>query len=250
MPPSGYEPFLRAICESPEEDAPRLVYADWLEEQGGAENVARAEFIRIQIERAKLRAEGADDIYSFQRNSELNSRFGDHWRDDELPRISHVNWQRFWRGFVSGADINTGGTFVRHAEAIFNATPIQFLLIAGLNPDTSEVFAASPLLLRLQGLTISDHQFRIGIGWQAILNSPSLENLRLLTIRGPIRGPLIPGPQRHIIDLQTADLLANAPLLRLESLNIEDFVSPDPAAILRERFGHRVRWYGGWDGGR
>lgn len=34
-----------AILESPEDDAPRLVYSDWLEEQGEAE---RAEFIRVQ----------------------------------------------------------------------------------------------------------------------------------------------------------------------------------------------------------
>ena len=39
--------FIRAICESPGYDLPRLVYADYLEETGRAE---RAEFIRLQIE--------------------------------------------------------------------------------------------------------------------------------------------------------------------------------------------------------
>jgi uncharacterized protein (TIGR02996 family) len=41
--------FLRAIIEHPGDDGPRLVYADWLDEQGQA---ARAEFIRIQCELA------------------------------------------------------------------------------------------------------------------------------------------------------------------------------------------------------
>src|SRR5206468_3722921 len=36
--------FLRAICERPDEDGPRLVYADWLEERGDP----RGEFIRVQ----------------------------------------------------------------------------------------------------------------------------------------------------------------------------------------------------------
>ena len=39
--------LLAAIHAAPEDDAPRLVYADWLEEHG---EVERAEFIRIQIE--------------------------------------------------------------------------------------------------------------------------------------------------------------------------------------------------------
>ena len=40
---SDNEAFVRAIAEHPDDDAPRLVYADWLEEHGQPE---RAEFIR------------------------------------------------------------------------------------------------------------------------------------------------------------------------------------------------------------
>jgi uncharacterized protein (TIGR02996 family) len=39
------------VIESPEDDGPRLVYADWLDEQGEHD---RAEFIRLQIELARL----------------------------------------------------------------------------------------------------------------------------------------------------------------------------------------------------
>lgn len=98
-------PFLRAICERPDDDAPRLVFADWLEENGGTVecdwcrgtgedrppepvvvgNVRyvytgplgpcpkcrgartlpdgsreRAEFVRLQIELARLEAKRAD----------------------------------------------------------------------------------------------------------------------------------------------------------------------------------------------
>ena len=37
--------LLRAVLAQPEDEAVRLVYADWLEEQGDP----RAEFIRLQI---------------------------------------------------------------------------------------------------------------------------------------------------------------------------------------------------------
>lgn len=45
--------FLRAICENPEDDLPRLVFADWLEEHGETE---QAEMIRRMI------ATGEEDV--------------------------------------------------------------------------------------------------------------------------------------------------------------------------------------------
>jgi|GEM_PF-7105503 len=45
------EDFLRVIISSPDEDTPRLVFADWLEETGDHD---RAAFIRLQIRQAQL----------------------------------------------------------------------------------------------------------------------------------------------------------------------------------------------------
>ncbi|MEK6235020.1 MAG: TIGR02996 domain-containing protein, partial [Planctomycetales bacterium] len=38
--------FLREVCDSPLDDAPRLIFADWLEERGDV----RGEFIRLQCD--------------------------------------------------------------------------------------------------------------------------------------------------------------------------------------------------------
>ena len=43
--------LLAAILDAPDDDAPRLVFADWLDEHGEPD---RAAFIRVQIERARL----------------------------------------------------------------------------------------------------------------------------------------------------------------------------------------------------
>lgn len=43
--------FVRAICAEPACDTARLVYADWLDEHGELE---RAEFVRVQVELARL----------------------------------------------------------------------------------------------------------------------------------------------------------------------------------------------------
>ena len=44
--------LLADIIEHPEDDDLRLIYADWLEDHGGEEGEARAEFIRSQVELA------------------------------------------------------------------------------------------------------------------------------------------------------------------------------------------------------
>src|SRR4051812_765308 len=53
-----HQAFLQAILEAPDEDGPRLVYADWLEDNGDPD---KAEFIRAQCEIARL--EKADLIH-------------------------------------------------------------------------------------------------------------------------------------------------------------------------------------------
>src|SRR5689334_11806572 len=87
--------FLQAICDNPDDDAPRLVYADWLEERGDA---ARAEFIRVQCRMAHLPPDDPHQRGLRDRVQELLRAHGDAWRE-ELP-----GWARqdcvFRRGFV------------------------------------------------------------------------------------------------------------------------------------------------------
>jgi uncharacterized protein (TIGR02996 family) len=40
--------FLRDVIEHPDDDAPRLIFADWLDDNSDSD---RAEFIRVQVER-------------------------------------------------------------------------------------------------------------------------------------------------------------------------------------------------------
>jgi uncharacterized protein (TIGR02996 family) len=42
----SHDGFLQAIVENPDDDTPRLVYADWLDEHG---DPARTEFIRRRL---------------------------------------------------------------------------------------------------------------------------------------------------------------------------------------------------------
>jgi len=45
--------LMSAILANPDEDTPRLAFADWLDEHGDAHDRTRASFIRLQIDHAK-----------------------------------------------------------------------------------------------------------------------------------------------------------------------------------------------------
>ncbi len=64
-----HEAFLRAIFDVPEDDTPRLVYADFLDENGEAE---RAELIRLQCELARI-----PDASDAMREAQLGRRIGE-----------------------------------------------------------------------------------------------------------------------------------------------------------------------------
>src|SRR5690349_17980473 len=86
---SQEDAFLQAIIDSPDDDAPRLLFADWLEERG---DVARAEFIRVQIELARLPFDDERVSALQAREFRLLSRHGMTW-------LNGAEQGRFRRGF-------------------------------------------------------------------------------------------------------------------------------------------------------
>src|SRR5262245_2431631 len=82
MPSSHSGAFLDAILDNPEDDAPRLIYADWLDEQGDS---ARAEFIRLQCALAR---------------SPSNDRRRPGWREREEALLAEHG--SVWLGSLGG----------------------------------------------------------------------------------------------------------------------------------------------------
>jgi uncharacterized protein (TIGR02996 family) len=67
--------LLRAIYANPDDDTPRLVYADWLDEHGQPE---RAEFIRVQVELARTECEESHQRLE-ERADELHEAHCEEW---------------------------------------------------------------------------------------------------------------------------------------------------------------------------
>ena len=89
--------LLRTIRDMPDEDTPRLVYADYLEEEG---NAPRAEFIRVQCALARL-PEGDPQRHALEdRQHELLAEHECAWLGIPPDATDELTEWTFERGFV------------------------------------------------------------------------------------------------------------------------------------------------------
>jgi uncharacterized protein (TIGR02996 family) len=208
--------FLQDILAHPEDDAPRLIFADWLEEQGDAESVARAEFIRVQcaLAAAQLPEEKRGDLV--RREQQILDEWTEQW---VRPIRRLVRSWSFHRGFIDEASM-LAHIFLKHAGRLFRRTPIQHLRLwvyrvprewtIFIQPVSMASLADSKHLGRLRSLNLSENQLesrdirallvsehltsltdldlshnRIGdSGVRALAASPLLRKLERLDLRG------------------------------------------------------------------
>jgi uncharacterized protein (TIGR02996 family) len=213
--------FLADIKEAPEDDAPRLIFADWLEEQGDP----RGEFMRVQCQLARM---SQDD----PRRNDLR------WRESELRDQNILSWlgrlppgiqPTFRRGLLQlsvsyPADLLRkpvrnwaeteaalwleslqfsylhGGTF-EELTAVLELLPVVCLSVSSYSLDaaTSVTFAALPALAQLRELELT-HSFHPS-GVCALGCSPHLARLRKLVL------------SLSRIDVEGAQALATSPYL-------------------------------------
>src|SRR5262245_49341694 len=115
--------LLRACFENPDDDTPRLAYADWLDENGDPD---RAEFIRVQLE---LERGQSDDARARLRDREKELLAADEreWLGlpPHLTELSQYTW--FERGMI----VQTGVATDEEAEAVARCRMLRQLGIGG-----------------------------------------------------------------------------------------------------------------------
>jgi uncharacterized protein (TIGR02996 family) len=156
--------FLAAILADPDDDLPRLVYADWLEEHGDD----RAEFIRVQCELAPLSAEGPLAVHSpldprrdalEGRQKLLLTRNGKRWSEGlpVRPKGRFYRDEGAWqRGFVAELRL-PAGEFLAGADELFRTIPLQSVWLEDVGPLAGEL-ARSPHLQRLRVLDLTSNR--------------------------------------------------------------------------------------------
>ena len=226
MPPPGYEPFLRAICANPEDNTVRLVYADWLAENGDEE---RAEFIRLQVA-VPDRPQQFDERYA--RIEELRKRNWEAWFG-ELPKFPGIGWSgSFRRGFPSVLIAKSGDTLIKHCESILTAAPVEHLVLH----NAGRTMLAD--VLQLHGVErlweLSLRSCRVTPGqWHVLARCPRLPQLTNLQIN-----PIVPhGHLPQFFGEEDAqEFVTTVYLQRLESITIHAVISKETQSLLRTRF--------------
>src|SRR5262245_12224654 len=201
-----YRAFEADIIAHPDDDTPRLVLADWLEDHNDPHTSARAEFLRVQLELAR-----PDDN---PRRAALERRQNQLLQEHEaswLGPLQKVARGGEWRrGFLDRLTLGVR-QFMDHADDLFRLAPLLHLQLLRVSQTTMTMseLAACPYFARLRGLTLSGSS--IGDDKLAVfLGEANLENLEALELPGA-------GAERR-----TLKTLGQAALPRLRSLDLSE----------------------------
>jgi uncharacterized protein (TIGR02996 family) len=131
--------LLQAIADDPD-DSHRLVYADWLEDNGDPQ---RAEFIRLQVARAALHEDHPDSLRLAEREASLLAANEARWKEKLPPEFREV--VHFDRGLPAHLKA-TSTWFLRHGEAARRALRADSLALSNnTRKRMKQVFAHGAL---------------------------------------------------------------------------------------------------------
>ncbi|MEN0066574.1 MAG: TIGR02996 domain-containing protein [Myxococcota bacterium] len=188
----------QAVQAAPDDDHPRLVLADWLEEQG---EVERAAFIRVQVARAALPEHAPEDV-----TLGLSERV--HWRPSwqQASWAEGMAWGAYHRGFVRQVRLAQAQQWIDQGAACLDATVVEGIVLPwsrmgdvgplpshprlreltvyGTIVDAADVrwLATSPILSTVRRLNLLGSEIDVD-GLATLLESPHLAQLEALVLR-------------------------------------------------------------------
>jgi uncharacterized protein (TIGR02996 family) len=264
--------FFHAIKADPDDDAPRLIFADWLQEQGDPATAARGEFLRLQVLRHRLSED--DPTYSLLKRREGELFTQHRWTWLGPLRDAARSWT-FERGMIQvviqaeqlASDVPLSRRMevnsarrreLRKWERTADALWIDALKITEWQYLALNDVAYSPLLAQLNRLDMSGSARNMAtqLLFRALrvqslpflrhlsLESCSLDHDRIhaLSRREELSRLRCLDLQRNRLDDDDARLLAESPhLTKGTTLLLQrNRFTPEGIALLRQAFGDRV----------
>jgi len=174
MPSADERAFFDRIRDEPAEDGPRLIYADWLEENGQPD---RAEFIRLQVALERLEEDDPRRPDLRERERLLRDANEHRWSADMIPLVSGYV---FRRGVIDSISVDPN-QFLSSGAAIFDLAPVR----------------------KVRFFEVRDRLVKL-------VQSPLLRNVRELDLTGNESlgdsGPILLGRSKHLVRLDTLSL--------------------------------------------
>lgn len=117
--------LVAGILANPDDDTPRLVAADWFEENGDA---ARGEFIRVQVNRARLPPTDPQQPELAARELRLLKEHAARWIG------AHFAFKkcRFRRGFIEYVHLHLTH-FLHHRRELLALEPVRDISLTGVD---------------------------------------------------------------------------------------------------------------------
>lgn len=208
--------LLETIFTTPEDDAPRLIYTDWLEEH---DEVAYADFIRQQLQQGR----GAE-IPEKEQARVWESYVREIQADDSWASL--LTLQSFQRGFpVNALNINVQ-QFRDYSRYWWPKFPVTEI-ICPLSPLTIGEFVRVPYLGRVRKLIV-DGQDPHGLVIPRLAQCHYLKTLKALDL------------SMYTVGIEAAEALARSDVFeQLEELRLPYSMRPNREAgrLLRKRYG-------------
>jgi uncharacterized protein (TIGR02996 family) len=205
--------FLKAIYDAPDDDTPRLVFADWLDERGSADDKARAALIRAQCQ-AEYLAPGSKERKRLERAAKALIKANEkRWLKD-LRAAKLGSEHTFRRGFLDGLKI-TPTKFVQRGADLFRIAPtIRTIKFPNAANELTKL-AESPFLAQLANVDLTQMctcgYCHIDDELRDLFKSKHAQSLRYLNV------------SRDRIDADVATALAKSTnLANLTALDLSD----------------------------
>lgn len=211
------EALRRAVLAEPDEDTPRLVYADWLDENGRGD---RATFIRAQIEAARADPGGLQERSARLRAESLLERHREAW----TRHIRGAIRADFERGFIGRLHVEPPTLDPPAAAELFASEPIQSLRVTRpTTPDASaalEQFFEIPQLRQVRCLEIPPLTLLAIQEYAALSECKHLAGLRHLSLQ-----------QNPVPPAWLAKLLTGETFPELQGLDLGDVTHLGPGLV-------------------
>ena len=174
MSPADEQPFLDAILARYPDDGPRLVYADWLDENGDPD---RAELVRVQLALARITDDDPRRTELADRQAELHETVADAW----TARLGGLAAGVEFRRGVPDAVTVGGDTFLAHGADLFRLAPVVRRVRLTDAGRVMDRLAQCATLSRVRELDLFGNDLGTG-GVEQLVQSPYLGGLDALDL--------------------------------------------------------------------